>query len=195
MATYYNGFYYDVVPVTALGTNAFEGIIYDSTQRTVVYRKGFSNTNAGTVTRALKDWIDINSGAVPGDIGDINYPDLPPLDSDRPPTVPPPVEPPPSDGVEYPHMMYDCETGKGYMAQNFQMHHGMLAMGYVHDISECKIPPPANGGGNNDFLEKAGSQVIGIATGTLRAVIPITAMAVAVGFMRRIVKFGTGVSS
>tara|TARA_R100001086_G_C11825545_1_gene255226 strand:+ start:266 stop:766 length:501 start_codon:yes stop_codon:yes gene_type:complete len=117
------------------------------------------------------------------------------VDSDRPPTIPEPVEPPPLDGVEYPHMMYDCETGKGYMAQNFQMHHGMLAMGYVHDLSECKIPPPPNGGGNNDFLEKAGSQVIGIATGTLRAVIPITAMAVAVGFMRRIVKFGTGVSS
>ena len=116
------------------------------------------------------------------------------VDSDRPITIPPATEPPPLDGVEYPHMMYDCETGKGYMAQNFQMHHGMLAMGYVHDLSECKIPPP-NGGGNNDFLEKAGSQVIGIATGTLRAVIPITAMAVAVGFMRRIVKFGTGVSS
>ena len=108
MATYYNGFYYDVVPVTALGTNAFEGIIYDSTQRTVVYRKGFSNTNAGTVTRALKDWIDINSGAVPGDIGDIEYDDLPP-------TIP---------GDFAPHTMYDCETGIAYTARTPQQRKG-----------------------------------------------------------------------
>ena len=194
MATYYNGFYYDVVPVTALGTNAFEGIIYDSTQRTVVYRKGFSNTNAGTVTRALKDWIDINSGAVPGDIGDIEYDDLPA-------TIP---------GDFAPHTMYDCETGIAYTARTPQQHMAMAAKGYVHDLSECKIPPPevpvspvsppSNGdipesSGDNRILETAGVFVVGVAKGTLIAAVPITAMAVAVGFMRRIVRFGVGVSS
>ena len=203
MATYYNGFYYDVVPITALGNNAFEGIIYDATQRTVVYRKGFSNTNAGTVTRALKDWIDINSGAVPGDIGDIEYDDLPPTGGTE--TKPPQGDPIQPIGVVYPHTMYDCTTGKAYQARSPQEHMAMDAMGYVHDLSECKVAPPQNndsmppngggGGSNNDFLEKAGAQVIGVATGTLRAVIPITAMAVAVGFMRRIVRFGIGVSS
>lgn len=188
----YNGMEYEIVRAS-LGINTFQWYVYDSAG--FLDGQGYVTTGYNAAVNAAKDYIDVRSGAVPGDIGDIEYDDLPPLDSDRPPIVPPPVEPPPADGVTYPHMMYDCETGKGYMAQNFQMHHGMLAAGYVHDLSECKIPPPANGGGNNDFLEKAGSQVIGIASGTLRAVIPITAMAVAFGFMRRIVKFGTGVSS
>jgi hypothetical protein len=189
LVTYYNGFYYEVVPVTALGTNAFEGIIYDATQRTVVYRKGFSNTNAGTVTRALKDWIDINSGAVPGDIGDIEYDDL-----DN------------AEGVVYPHTMYDCETGRAYQARNPQQHMAMAAKGYVHDLSECKVLPVSpvlppsetdipESSGDNPILETAGVFVVGVAKGTLIAAVPITAMAVAVGFMRRIVRFGVGVSS
>ena len=184
---------YEVVRAS-LGINTFQWYVYDSAG--FLDAQGYVTTGYNAAVDAAKAHIDAASGAPGGgDIGDINYPDLPPLDSDRPPIVPPPVEPPPSDGVVYPHMMYDCETGKGYMAQNFQMHHGMLAAGYVHDLSECKIPPPPNGGANNDFLEKAGAQVIGVATGTLRAAIPITAMAVAVGLMRRIVKFGVGVSS
>ena len=198
MATYYNGFYYDVVPITALGNNAFEGIIYDSTQRTVVYRKGFSNTNGATVTRALKDWIDINSGAVPGDIGDIEYDDLPPTGgSDTKPPQGDPIQP---IGVVYPHTMYDCTTGKAYQARSPKEHVAMDAMGYVHDLSECKTNGGGGGGGNgggcdNAILETAGVFVIGVAKGTLIAAVPITAMAVAVGFMRRIVRFGVGVSS
>ena len=158
MATYYNGFYYEVVPITALGSNAFEGIIYDSTQTTVVYRKGFSNTNGATVTRALKDWIDINSGAVTGDIGEIEYDDLPkpvkPITMPEPVTIDPvlPVLPP----------------------------------------SESDIPESS---GDNPILETAGVFVVGVAKGTLIAAVPITAMAVAVGFMRRIVRFGVEVSS
>ena len=35
--------------------------------------------------------------------------------------------------------------------------------------------------------------MVGVAKGTLIAAVPITAMAVAVGFMRRIVRFGVGV--
>ena len=191
MSVYYNGFYYDVVPVTALGNNAFEGIIYDSTQVTVVYRKGFSNTNASTVTRALKDWIDINSGAVPGDIGDIEYDDLPVT---KP--LPDPVQP---VGVVYPHTMYDCKTGKAYQARSYQEHRTMTRQGYVHDLSECPVRPPMNGdisesSGDNPILETAGVFVVGVAKGTLIAAVPITAMAVAVGFMRRIVRFGVGVS-
>tara|TARA_Y100001963_G_C6729836_1_gene423289 strand:+ start:90 stop:494 length:405 start_codon:yes stop_codon:yes gene_type:complete len=49
--------------------------------------------------------------------------------------------------------------------------------------------------GDNGLLETAGVFVVGVAKGTLIAAVPITAMAVAVGFMRRIVKFGVGVSS
>ena len=188
MVTYYNGFYYEVVPVTALGTNAFEGIIYDATQRTVVYRKGFSNTNAGTVTRALKDWIDINSGAVPGDIGDIEYQDLP-----KPIPMPVQADPVQPIGVVYPHTMYDCATGKGYQARSRSDHERYEKMGFVHDLSECPVSPPSNG--DNAILETAGVFVVGVAKGTLIAAVPITAMAVAVGFMRRIVRFGVGVSS
>ena len=192
MATYYNGFYYDVVPITALGNNAFEGIIYDSTQRTVVYRKGFSNTNGATVTRALKDWIDINSGAVPGDIGDIEYDDLLPKPPNRPrPTDPPQTDPVKPIGVVYPHTMYDCATGKGYQARNRNEHEKYEKMGYVHDLSECKVKTP----GDNPILETAGVFVVGVAKGTLIAAVPITTMAVAVGFMRRIVRFGVGVGS
>mgnify|MGYP003147927539 CR=1 FL=1 len=49
--------------------------------------------------------------------------------------------------------------------------------------------------GDNGLLETAGVFVVGVAKGTLIAAVPITAMAVAVGFMRRIVRFGVGVSS
>ena len=109
-----------------------------------------------------------------------------------------------------PHLMYDCETGIAYTARTPQQHMAMAAKGYVHDLSECKIPPPevpvspvpppSNGNipessGDNPILETAGVFVVGVAKGTLIAAVPITAMAVAVGFMRRIVRFGVGVSS
>ena len=41
-----------------------------------------------------------------------------------------------------PHLMYDCETGIAYTARTPQQHMAMAAKGYVHDLSECKIPPP-----------------------------------------------------
>ena len=109
-----------------------------------------------------------------------------------------------------PHIMYDCETGIGYTARTPQQHMAMAAKGYVHDLSECKIPPPETPisvkppvdgspsdapSGDNGLLETAGVFVVGVAKGTLIAAVPITAMAVAVGFMRRIVRFGVGVSS
>lgn len=100
----------------------------------------------------------------------------------------------------YPHMMYDCKTGKGYRALNEAMHTAFANKGYVHDLSECPIPPemPPNGGvegSDNGILETAGVFVIGVAKGTLIATVPIVSMAVAVGFMRRIVRFGVGVGS
>ena len=49
--------------------------------------------------------------------------------------------------------------------------------------------------GDNGLLETAGVFVVGVAKGTLIAAVPIVSMAVAVGFMRRLVRFGVGVSS
>ena len=202
MAVYYNGFYYDVNHPSRNRT-VYEVEIYDSTQITMVHREIRPNWSYSAAVRYARDWIDVASGATPGDIGDIEYDDIPPTGGTE--TKPPQGDPIQPIGVVYPHTMYDCTTGKGYQARSQQEHMAMEAMGYVHDLSECKVTPPQNngsmppngggGGSNNDFLEKAGAQVIGVATGTLRAVIPITAMAVAVGFMRRIVRFGIGVSS
>tara|TARA_R100001443_G_scaffold113071_1_gene127298 strand:- start:281 stop:685 length:405 start_codon:yes stop_codon:yes gene_type:complete len=48
--------------------------------------------------------------------------------------------------------------------------------------------------GDNGLLETAGVFVVGVAKGTLIAAVPIVSMAVAVGFMRRLVRFGVGVS-
>ena len=204
MAVYYNGFFYDVNQPSRNRT-VYAVEIYDSTQTTMVHREIRPNWSYSAAVRYARDWIDVHSGATPGDIGDIEYDDIPPTGGAD--TKPPQGDPIQPIGVVYPHTMYDCNTGKGYQARSRQEHIAMEAMGYVHDLSECKVapPPPQNngsmppngggGGSNNDFLEKAGAQVIGVATGTLRAVIPITAMAVAVGFMRRIVRFGIGVSS
>ena len=107
---------------------------------------------------------------------------------------------PSTPSTPYPHMMYDCKTGKGYRALNEAMHTAFANKGYVHDLSECPIPPemPPNGGvegSDNGILETAGVFVIGVAKGTLIATVPIVSMAVAVGFMRRIVRFGVGVGS
>ena len=148
----------------------------------------------GAVTYA-RNWIDINSGAVPGDIGDIEYDDLP---ETKPITPVKPIGPPQADpvkpiGVVYPHTMYDCKTGKGYQARSKADHERYEKLGYVHDLSECPVSPPSKG--DNAILETAGVFVVGVAKGTLIAAVPITAMAVAVGFMRRIVRFGVGVSS
>ena len=186
MPTYYNGFYYEVTAITALGTNAFEGVIYDSSQTNAIYRNGFSNSNRSAVTRQLKAWIDVHSGNTPGDIGDIEYDDLP---------DPVPVTTP---GDFTPHLMYDCETGIGYNANTLQQHLDMAAKGYVHELSECKVNGNGNGNGvevvgEASLLEIAGVFVVGVTKGTLTATIPIITMAVAVGFMKRVVKIGTAV--
>ena len=205
MSVYYNGFFYDVNQPSRNRT-VYAVEIFDSTQVSMVHREIRPNWSyAGAVTYA-RNWIDINSGAVPGDIGDIEYDDLPDTKPIGPP-MPNPVQP---IGVDYPHTMYDCKTGEAYQARSVQEHTAMAAMGYVHDLSECKVAPPQNngsmppnGGGNgsstpvngdNAVLETAGVFVVGVAKGTLIAAVPITAMAVAVGFMRRIVRFGVGVS-
>ena len=190
MSVYYNGFYYDVNQPSRNQT-VYAVEIYDSTQTTMVHREIRPNWSyTGAVTYA-RNWIDINSGAVPGDIGDIEYDDLPPS---KPIAPPMPVQPDQVQpiGVVYPHTMYDCATGKGYQARSRADHDKYEKLGYVHNLSECPVSPP--GKGDNAILETAGVFVVGVAKGTLIAAVPITAMAVAVGFMRRIVRFGVGVS-
>ena len=105
---------------------------------------------------------------------------------------------PSNPSTPYPHMMYDCKTGKGYRALNEAMHRAFANKGYVHDLSECEIvggEVVGGGDGDNGILESAGTFVVGVAKGTLIATVPIVSMAVAVGFMRRIVRFGVGVGS
>ena len=43
-----------------------------------------------------------------------------------------------TEAVEYPHMMYDPKTGKGYEAKNKEDHDKMDKMGYTHDKPEVK---------------------------------------------------------
>tara|TARA_R110000824_G_scaffold99927_1_gene237571 strand:+ start:7717 stop:8409 length:693 start_codon:yes stop_codon:yes gene_type:complete len=40
---------------------------------------------------------------------------------------------------EYPHSMFDCETGVEYTAENVSDHERMAALGYVHSMGECPI--------------------------------------------------------
>lgn len=41
--------------------------------------------------------------------------------------------------VVYPHSMYDCETGKEYIAYNKEKHDYYASLGYVHDLEkDCK---------------------------------------------------------
>ena len=185
----YNGMEYEVVRAS-LGINTFQWYVYDSAG--FLDGQGYVTTGYNAAVNAAKAYIDVASGAVPGDIGDIEYDDLP---ETTPITPVKPIGPPPGPvkpiGVVYPHTMYDCKTGKGYQARNRDDHERYEKLGYVHDLSECPIVSD----GDNKILETAGVFVVGVAKGTLIAAVPITAMAVAVGFMRRIVRFGVGVGS
>ena len=188
----YNGMEYEVVRAS-LGINTFQWYVYDSAG--FLDGQGYVTTGYNAAVNAAKAYIDVASGAVPGDIGEIEYDDLP---ETKPITPVKPIGPPQADpvkpiGVVYPHTMYDCKTGKGYQARSRDDHERYKKLGYVHDLSECPISPPSKG--DNAILETAGVFVVGVAKGTLIAAVPITAMAVAVGFMRRIVRFGVGVGS
>ena len=178
---YYNGFYYTITQPSRNRT-VYAAEIYDATRTNIVHREIRPSWSAAGATRYAKDWIDQQNT---GDIGDIEYDDLPPT----------PVDPVRPIGVVYPHTMYDCNTGMAYQARNPNEHERYEKMGFVHDLSECKLPPNGGSNGDNSLLETAGVFVVGVAKGTLIASVPIISMAVAVGFMRRIVKFGVGVSS
>ena len=81
------------------------------------------------------------------------------------------------------------------------------AMGYVKSLPEqegCNGKGNGNGNGNgngleldeeSDALRIAGIFVVGVAKGTLMAIIPIVAMSVSVAFMRKMVRKGTEVGS
>ena len=57
-----------------------------------------------------------------------------------------------------------------------------------------KTPPSGvENGGRGNLLDIAGWWVVGVAQGTLMALIPITMVALSVGFMRRVVKMGADV--
>ena len=195
----YNGMQYEIVRAS-LGINTFQWYVYDSAG--FLDAQGYVTTGYNAAVNAAKAHIDAASGAPGGgDIGDITYPDLDP--DPKPPSqgVPvQPINPVKPIGVVYPHMMYDCKTGKGYQAYNRDDHERYRKLGYVHNLSECEVLPPSEddspgSSGDNGILETAGVFVVGVAKGTLIAAVPITAMAVAVGFMRRIVRFGVGVGS
>ena len=44
--------------------------------------------------------------------------------------------------AKYPHSMFDCATGKEYIANTPDEHEEYAALGYVHKMSECKIQTP-----------------------------------------------------
>ena len=46
---------------------------------------------------------------------------------------------------KYPHEMYDCATGDSYTANNETEHQGYADLGYVHSMSECKLPDDDSG--------------------------------------------------
>ena len=46
------------------------------------------------------------------------------------------INPPPPFQV---HMMYDCATGQAYQATSQAEHEHYASLGYVHDLSECRI--------------------------------------------------------
>tara|TARA_R100000655_G_scaffold49488_1_gene87015 strand:+ start:645 stop:1172 length:528 start_codon:yes stop_codon:yes gene_type:complete len=172
----YNGFYYDVNQPRGYYRRVQ---IFDGT-RSILHSETRPNWSYAEAERYAIDYIDQQNT---GDIGDEEYDDLPPS----------PVDPVRPINIVYPHTMYDCDTGMAFQARTPSEHQRYEKRGFVHDLSECKISPPSNG--DNGLLETAGVFVVGVAKGTLIAAVPITAMAVAVGFMRRIVKFGVGVSS
>jgi hypothetical protein len=185
---------YEIVRAS-LGINTFQWYVYDSAG--FLDAQGYVTTGYNAAVNAAKAHIDAASGAPGGgDIGDSEYDDSKPIQG-----VPVrPVNPVKPVGITYPHMMYDCKTGKGYMAYRRDDHERYRKLGYVHNLSECEVLPPteddsSESSGDNGILETAGVFVVGVAKGTLIAAVPITAMAVAVGFMRRIVRFGVGVGS
>ena len=62
----------------------------------------------------------------------------PPVEPVPDPIADPVVDPPPSQEFK-PHLMYDCATGEAYEANTQEDHERYAALGYVHDLSECKI--------------------------------------------------------
>ena len=74
------------------------------------------------------------------------------------------------------------------------------AKGFVESLPDQEDCPSSKGGGvelnaDSDVLRLAGFFVVGVAKGTLMAIVPIVAMSAAVGFMRRGSKYGAEVGS
>ena len=69
----------------------------------------------------------------------------PTTDPIRDDAVDPSAENPPGFGAKYPHDMYDCTTGKKYVAEDESEHNRYASLGYVHSLSEC-----SNGGSGSE---------------------------------------------
>ena len=73
------------------------------------------------------------------------------------------------------------------------------AKGYVESLPDQEDCASSGGGvelnGDSDVLRIAGIFVVGVAKGTLMAIVPIVAMSAAVGFMRRGSRYGAEVGS
>ena len=57
-----------------------------------------------------------------------------------------------------PHLMFDCDTGQSYQANDQATHERLAALGFVHDLSECDSfigPPPPPSPGPTDPNECA----------------------------------------
>ena len=145
---YYNGFYY-TADRSSWAVYDFAGSLLQS---------GRVSSFAANRQSAI-DWIDSQLGTIE-EAPEGNENSEQNLDDDGEPEG----NRPPTDGgggsgvvdIEYPHDMYNCETSEKYVAYSEVDHNLYTDLGYVHDLSECKIN---NDPGMSDF------SVIGILAG------------------------------
>ena len=145
----YRGYFYS----TTVGyVGMWSYTVYDSLQNAIYSDTinpasfGANNTQAGASALAMQ-YIDSLLGSADPPQEFVPVPGPSPIE--RPPTLDP-VEPPAEDPVVdppaetpsdfEPHLMYDCATGQAYEANTQEDHERFAEMGYVHDLSECKIP-------------------------------------------------------
>ena len=145
----YRGYFYS----TTVGyVGMWSYTVYDNLQNAIYSDTinpaaiGVNNTERGAQILAMR-YIDSLLGSADPPPEFVPVPGPSPIEP--PPTVEP-VEPPTQDPVVDPpaeppsdfetHSMYDCATGQEYIAYTQEDHEKYAALGYVHDLSECKIP-------------------------------------------------------
>ena len=137
----YKGYFYS----TVLGyVGMWSYTVYDNL-RNAIYSDtinpaafGAQNTQAGA-TALAKQYIDSLTGSADPPPEFVPVPGPSPVEP--PPTTDPVVDPPTDPPQDFEiHTMYDCETGDEYVAYTQEDHERYAALGYVHDMSECKMP-------------------------------------------------------